>query len=411
MGTVTVPGESSKRRWKTADDSPKGDGQAIKGVTGMRKKRKTKKPFRARPLAVLPLLVVVGAAAGLLFSPVFRVSAVWCEGNQRIGQETILEAAQVKIGGNLFLQRLPKIKRRVQNIPMIEDVRIHRVFPDKIRITVTERTPAAYIHNDQKLIVLDLTGRVIETVEDERTAQAVARYTPKKVEAPKDASKNGDEETPGGDGKKQEGGDDAEPTATPKPTDTPEPTQTADTEDKAENGSDAAADGNTAAELPYSVPIVEGLTLEKPEVGKNADSKEREKLSRVMETFRYLNQNELLSRATFLDVTNINDVTLMIENRLQVQLGSLDNMEYRAAFLAKVVKERIGASEEAILDYRGEDIYARPPEDGKARTVAPTKTPQPSGTPKPSGTLDSGSTQTPHSSSRPSASAAAEAEE
>lgn len=377
----------------------------------MRKKRKTKKPFRARPLAVLPLLVVVGAAAGLLFSPVFRVSAVWCEGNQRIGQETILEAAQVKIGGNLFLQRLPKIKRRVQNIPMIEDVRIHRVFPDKIRITVTERTPAAYIHNDQKLIVLDLTGRVIETVEDERTAQAVARYTPKKVEAPKDASKNGDEETPGGDGKKQEGGDDAEPTATPKPTDTPEPTQTADTEDKAENGSDAAADGNTAAELPYSVPIVEGLTLEKPEVGKNADSKEREKLSRVMETFRYLNQNELLSRATFLDVTNINDVTLMIENRLQVQLGSLDNMEYRAAFLAKVVKERIGASEEAILDYRGEDIYARPPEDGKARTVAPTKTPQPSGTPKPSGTLDSGSTQTPHSSSRPSASAAAEAEE
>ncbi len=389
----------------------------------MRKKRKTKKPFRARPLAVLLLLVVVGAAAGLLFSPVFRVSAVWCEGNQRIGQETILEAAQVKIGGNLFLQRLPKIKRRVQNIPMIEDVRIHRVFPDKIRITVTERTPAAYIHNDQKLIVLDLTGRVIETVEDERAAQAVARYTPKKVEAPKDASKNGDEETPSGDGKKQEGGDDAEPTATPKPSDTPEPTQTADTEDKAENGSDAAAednnaadsnaaaDGNTAAELPYSVPIVEGLTLEKPEVGKNADSKEREKLSRVMETFRYLNQNELLSRATFLDVTNINDVTLMIENRLQIQLGSLDNMEYRAAFLAKVVKERIGASEEAILDYRGEDIYARPPEDGKARTVAPTKTPQPSSTPKPSGTPDSGSTQTPHSSSRPSASAAAEAEE
>ena len=153
------------------------------------------------------------------------------------------------------------------------------------------------------------------------------------------------------------------------------------------------------------------MTLEKAEVGKNADSKEREKLSRVMETFRYLNQNDLLSRATFLDVTNINDVILMIENRLQVQLGSLDNMEYRAAFLAKVVKERIGASEEAILDYRGEDIYARPPEDGKARMVAPTKTPKASETPKPSGTPDSGSTQKPNSSSRPSASAAAEDEE
>ncbi len=385
----------------------------------MRKKRKTKKPFRARPLLILLLLVVVGAAAGLLFSPVFRVSAVWCEGNQRIEQETILEAAQVKIGGNLFLQRMPKIKRRVQNIPMIEDVRIHRVFPDKIRITVTERTPAAYLHNDQKLIVLDLTGRVIETIEDERAAQAVARYTPKKVETPKDASKDaskdGGEETSDNDSKKQDDGDGTKPTATPKPSDAPEPTQTktADAkEDKAQNGADAAAeDSNAVAELPYNVPIVEGLTLEKPEVGKNADSKEREKLSRVMETFRYLNQNGLLSRATFLDVSNINDVTLMIENRLQIQLGSLDNMEYRAAFLAKVVKERIGASEEAILDYRGEDIYARPPEDGKARTVAPTKTPQPSQSPKPSGTPDSGSTQKPNSSSQPSASAAAEAEE
>ncbi len=385
----------------------------------MRKKRKTKKPFRARPLLILLLLVVVGAAAGLLFSPVFRVSAVWCEGNQRIEQETILEAAQVKIGGNLFLQRMPKIKRRVQNIPMIEDVRIHRVFPDKIRITVTERTPAAYLHNDQKLIVLDLTGRVIETIEDERAAQAVARYTPKKVETPKDASKDaskdGGEETSDNDSKKQDDGDGTKPTATPKPSDAPEPTQTktADAEeDKAQNSADAAAeDSNAVAELPYNVPIVEGLTLEKPEVGKNADSKEREKLSRVMETFRYLNQNGLLSRATFLDVSNINDVTLMIENRLQIQLGSLDNMEYRAAFLAKVVKERIGASEEAILDYRGEDIYARPPEDGKARTVAPTKTPQPSQSPKPSGTPDSGSTQKPNSSSQPSASAAAEAEE
>ncbi len=385
----------------------------------MRKKRKTKKTFRARPLLILLLLVVVGAAAGLLFSPVFRVSTVWCEGNQRIEQETILEAAQVKIGGNLFLQRMPKIKRRVQNIPMIEDVRIHRVFPDKIRITVTERTPAAYLHNDQKLIVLDLTGRVIETIEDERAAQAVARYTPKKVETPKDASKDaskdGGEETSDNDSKKQDDGDGTKPTATPKPSDAPEPTQTktADAEeDKAQNSADAAAeDSNAVAELPYNVPIVEGLTLEKPEVGKNADSKEREKLSRVMETFRYLNQNGLLSRATFLDVSNINDVTLMIENRLQIQLGSLDNMEYRAAFLAKVVKERIGASEEAILDYRGEDIYARPPEDGKARTVAPTKTPQPSQSPKPSGTPDSGSTQKPNSSSQPSASTAAEAGE
>lgn len=392
----------------------------------MRKKRRTKKPFFKKPLVLLLLLVVVGAGAALLFSPVFRVSAVWCEGNQRIEQEAILEAAQVKIGGNLFLQRLPKIKRRVENIPMIEDVRIHRVFPDKIRITVTERVPAAYIHNDQKLIMLDLTGRVIETVEDEWVAQAVERYTPKKTETPKDAAKDDGEDTSNDNGKKQGGGDSAAPTETPKPSDAPDAAQTADAEeDKTKNNTDAAvadsnaeaadgnaaADGSAAAELPYSIPIVEGLTLEKAEVGKNADSKEREKLSRVMETFRYLNQNDLLSRATFLDVTNINDVILMIENRLQVQLGSLDNMEYRAAFLAKVVKERIGASEEAILDYRGEDIYARPPEDGKARMVAPTKTPKPSETPKPSGTPDSGSTQKPNSSSRPSASAAAEDEE
>lgn len=75
----------------------------------------------------------------------------------------------------------------------------------------------------------------------------------------------------------------------------------------------------------------------------------------------------------------------MIEKRLEVQMGNTDNIEYRCAFLAKVVNEKISSTEYAVLDYKGDDIYVRQPDDGKERVVPkPTPTPTPAPTPEPS---------------------------
>ena len=165
--------------------------------------------------------------------------------------------------------------------------------------------------------------------------------------------------------------------------------------DEPKDGPETAANGEEKA-LPYEVPLVVGLELTKPEPGKSADSKERDKLGKVLETFRDLEKAGLLVRSTYLDVTSLNDVTLVVEKRLEIQLGTLDNMEYRSAFLAKVINEKISGTEHVIMDYRSEDIYVRQPEDGQARMI-----PKPSAVPEPTGSAAPGGTEAPSQSQTP----------
>ncbi len=348
----------------------------------MRRKTGHSSGSRLKKMILALIIVGIGTGIGMLFTPFFHISEVYCEGNNRIAREEILEAAQVQAGKNIFLQRISEIRKRVAAVPMVEKVHVNRVFPNKIRILVTECVPAACIYTDHRFAVLDLSGKVLEMVDDGRVEKLVAMYTPAKVETEKADQKEKTDE------KSDESGETPNPSATPGPSATPEPT--ADSASDKEEGENLEKQQDSekeqkesepaqeeTVEMPYRVPVVVGLGLEKPEPGKTADSRERDKLSQALDAFRCLEKTGLLERATYLDLTNINDVVLVIENRLQVQLGTLHNMEYRSTFLAKVINERIGAAEEAVMDYRGADIYVRPPEDGKARMI-----PKPSSAPK-----------------------------
>lgn len=313
---------------------------------------------------VLTFLVVLclGTSIGLMFTPIFHVQEVICEGNSRIQGEEITAAAQEINGKNIFLVRLSDIRRQVEEISMVEEASVRRVFPNKIKITVQECIPAGYIYTENQCVLLDLEGKVLDIFADERVSKMVESFTPKETSTQtenKDDAKNSEN----AEESKTEEGDDA----------------------KSEKSSGEETQAEFTDVRTYTVPLVMGLELHKPEVGKRADSKEKEKYNQAFTLFRQLESNGLLVRATYLDLQDLNDVTLVIENRLEVQLGNLENIEYRSAFLAKVINERISATEHAIMDYRTDDIYVRQPEDGKARMKAtPTPAPSASGTAKPS---------------------------
>lgn len=326
--------------------------------------RRNKRRMNPKLKMVLTFLVVLclGTAIGLMFTPIFHVQEVICEGNSRIQGEEITAAAQEINGKNIFLVRLSDIRRQVEEISMVEEASVRRVFPNKLKITIRECIPAGYIYTENQCVLLDLEGKVLDIFADERVSKMVESFTPKETPTQtenKDNTKNSEN----AEESKTEEGDDA----------------------KSEKSSGEETQAEFTDVRTYTVPLVMGLELHKPEVGKRADSKEKEKYNQAFTLFRQLESNGLLVRASYLDLQDLNDVTLVIENRLEVQLGNLENIEYRSAFLAKVINERISATEHAIMDYRTDDIYVRQPEDGKARMKAtPTPAPSASGTAKPS---------------------------
>lgn len=323
------------RLWKTrlVLIAPDLKGQAYKiGGRGMKQ--------RTRLIITAILVVCIGAAIGLLFTPIFEVNEVVCVGNNRLSYDSIIEASQVKIGQNIMFQRVTRMEKNLLKLPDVEETNVRRLFPNKIKIWVKERVPAGYFILENQCVAADLEGRVINIIEGEEGYKIVDALTPEKLETKIEQKEEQREE------KKEKKKDE-------KKEDTPEETDKPQEEIQEE------------VNIPYSTPLVVGIEINNTSVGKEIQSKDKEKLEVVMEALKAFNKAGILSRMTYFDVENLENVILVIEKRLEVHLGNLDNIEYRAAFLTKIVNEKISSTEKAIMDYTGDDIYVKAPNDGK----------------------------------------------
>ena len=135
---------------------------------------------------------------------------------------------------------------------------------------------------------------------------------------------------------------------------------------------DSAA-GQTENSDVLAVPLVSGFELNNVKEGKKAESDDSDKFNKMYELCHALKGAELLNRTTYINVENLDDITVVIENRLEVQLAKAENINYRCRFLAEVINTKLSATESVILDYRGDDIYAINRDDGGER-VKKTKT-------------------------------------
>ena len=141
----------------------------------MQKKRNIKKSridiekarARRKLTAISVLSVVVLAVLALCFllmAPMFNIKNIVCEGNDKISYDAIVDASQIKTGGNIFLTNLSSPKKNVESLEYVEDCQVSRVFPDTVKFTITERQPAAYFSIGDFLTVTDTNGRVVDTV-------------------------------------------------------------------------------------------------------------------------------------------------------------------------------------------------------------------------------------------------------
>ncbi len=287
-----------------------------------KRREKQKIKLSVRVGALITVLVLIVAAAGILMFPAFDITEVYCEGNVNISSEEIIAAAKLSTGKNTFLENVSGAERRVAKLPLIEEVSIKRVFPDKLCISITERTPAFYAVMGDRAVALDINGIAVKEIDEGQTKRLLAKNV-----ATLDVKQEVEEE----------------------PVEEEEPIE--------------------EAEPLLSIPVMAGLELSDAKLNKKADSRDDAKLDEVFKLCKTLNAAGILNKSTYIDVTNLGDIIIMIENRLEVHFGNTDNLEYRTKFLAEVITKKLSAYEIAVVDYTGDDIYVRPPNDGKDKVV------------------------------------------
>jgi cell division protein FtsQ len=117
----------------------------------------------AGPVARAALAVALPAAVGLwLFvSPTFALARIEVTGNQRVPAAEIERTLAPFRGENLLRLPLESLERALASHPWIAAATLEKRLPDRLRLAVVERRPAALERTGGGLVVLDADGRRI----------------------------------------------------------------------------------------------------------------------------------------------------------------------------------------------------------------------------------------------------------
>ena len=351
-----------------------------------RPRRKTRMSLKIPVLIIVLVLAVVTTIALML--PVFNVVEVYCEGNSEVKTEDIITAAKLETGKNIFLENLGRARRSVESITNIKSAEIRRVFPNKICISVSERVPFAYVPSNGGVALVSEEGIVLKVSDGGEAAMISDAKTPKfdtaqtdgeKSDSSKTNDKKSDSEnknsdtTDDSDNKNDDSSDNNDSNSDKSDSQNSDKSDSKNSDSGQNNSGLDSAVGQTENSDVLAVPLVSGFELNNVKEGKKAESGDSDKFNKMYELCRALKGAELLNRTTYINVENLDDITVVIENRLEVQLAKAENINYRCRFLAEVINTKLSATESVILDYRGDDIYAINRDDGGER-VKKTKT-------------------------------------
>jgi len=135
----------------------------------MKKKRRAK----TRLKILIFVFVLALCLVFLLFAPMFNIKSIEVEGSSRYTVEKIIEKSGIVIGENGFRKlrmkpeaildlRLLDSEEKIGQLPYVKTCIVKIVFPDRIKIQITEREPAAYIVYFDNYLTVDAQGYVLE---------------------------------------------------------------------------------------------------------------------------------------------------------------------------------------------------------------------------------------------------------
>ena len=152
----------------------------------IRKKKRKKKRYLLRLLIFI--LILIGLYF-ILHIEYFTIDGITVAGNKDVSDKEITELSEIKTGENIFDVHPFFAERRIKKNLYIESVDVKRMLPNRIEIIVDERDGKAQFvmgkKKNEKYVVTDNDGRVLEIAKDEQQATLVENVEVKKAKVDK----------------------------------------------------------------------------------------------------------------------------------------------------------------------------------------------------------------------------------
>lgn len=121
---------------------------------------------RRRLLAILlAVAVLLAVAYGVTRSPLLAIDTLRVRGTSHLTPQQVLDAAGVHDGDAIVWIDTGAAVAGIESLPYVRDASLARELPHTVRITVHERVPSAWVDGPAGKVLVDRTGRVLETVD------------------------------------------------------------------------------------------------------------------------------------------------------------------------------------------------------------------------------------------------------
>ena len=180
FGGITYTDDDNQEQTfeNTEESLPFGDDLYHNGGKKKKKKKRKKKRY------LLKFFLFVLALAGFflfLRSDFFNMNTIVVKNNVHYTEEQIIEAADLKVGDNLFEFTVKSLEKKLASDPYIKSVDIKRILPSTLEITVKERKEQLVVKYDDKYIITDYEGMVLRLTEDPPDLTLVSNLEPQNV--------------------------------------------------------------------------------------------------------------------------------------------------------------------------------------------------------------------------------------
>lgn len=162
--------ETEKLIEMTNKNRIKKEEQRIKAIN-IKEKKKQKRNKRIKLFLKIFIFVALigGAIVFVLTSPIFNIKEIIVLNNSQVPSETIISLSGLKVEENIFKFHSGIVSNNIKENPYIEEVKIDRKIPNKIEITVKERTPTYSVDYMGKYIYINNQGYFLEISDDNKS--------------------------------------------------------------------------------------------------------------------------------------------------------------------------------------------------------------------------------------------------
>lgn len=115
-------------------------------------------------LVGISIIMLIGYLVALS-TPIFKLEDVSFKGIKRVSQAEILQKGGLENGVNLLALNMSEAKKKMESLPWVKGVYLHRELPNKLQVVVTEHEPTFLVLVEKDLYYLNNEGSLFKKVE------------------------------------------------------------------------------------------------------------------------------------------------------------------------------------------------------------------------------------------------------